>query len=77
MQLAQYVKNAVANLKGFGQRLTREEAGVTAIEYGLIAALIAVAIIASVKLVGENLVVVFEKVAEQLGFAVNPPPPAP
>ena len=38
------------------------EAGVTAIEYGLIAALIAVAIITAVTLVGTNLTALFSKV---------------
>lgn len=54
-------------IKKFG----REEDGVTAIEYGLIAALIAVLIIASVKLIGTELVVVFTKIATELGL-VNP-----
>lgn len=44
----------------------REEDGVTAIEYGLIAALIAVAIIASVTLIGTNLNITFTKVATNL-----------
>jgi pilus assembly protein Flp/PilA len=39
------------------------ETGVTAIEYGLIAALIAVAIITAVTLVGTNLTALFSKVA--------------
>lgn len=49
------------------QRFVRDEEGVTAIEYGLIAALIAVVIIASVKLVGQNLSGVFSYVAAELG----------
>lgn len=40
----------------------REEEGVTAIEYGLIAALIAVAVIATVLLVGQQLNATFEKI---------------
>lgn len=47
----------------------REEDGVTAIEYGLIAALIAVVIIAAVDLVGTNLDITFDKVAAELGTA--------
>ena len=43
-----------------------EEDGVTAIEYGLIAALIAVAIIATVALVGTNLNLTFDNVASHL-----------
>jgi len=41
----------------------QEEEGVTAIEYGLIAALIAVVIITAVTLVGKNLDLTFNKVA--------------
>jgi pilus assembly protein Flp/PilA len=44
----------------------QEEDGVTAIEYGLIAALIAVVIIAAVRLVGTNLKAVFNNVATNL-----------
>jgi pilus assembly protein Flp/PilA len=52
------------------RRFARDEEGVTAIEYGLIAALIAVVIIASVKLVGTNLVAVFTKVSTELAAAL-------
>ena len=41
--------------------------GVTAIEYGLIAALIAVAIIVAVTLVGTNLQLTFNTIAGHLG----------
>jgi len=44
-----------------------DEEGVTAIEYGLIAALIAVVIIASVTSVGTNLGLVFDKISTALG----------
>lgn len=47
-------------------RLWKEEEGVTAIEYGLIAALIAVVIITAVTSVGANLKTVFETVADAL-----------
>ncbi len=43
-----------------------EKEGVTAIEYGLIAALIAVAIIAAVTLVGTNLSTTFNNIAGHL-----------
>jgi pilus assembly protein Flp/PilA len=46
--------------------LIRDESGVTAIEYALIAALIAVAAIAAFSLVGTNLSNTFSKVAGQL-----------
>jgi pilus assembly protein Flp/PilA len=44
-------------------RTVTSELGVTAIEYGLIAALIAVAIITAVTLVGTNLTALFNTVA--------------
>ena len=44
----------------------REEDGVTAIEYGLLAALIAVVIAASVKLIGTELNIVFNFIANKL-----------
>ena len=47
-------------------RLVRNEEGATAIEYGLIAALIAVAAIAAFQLVGTNLSAVFNSIATQL-----------
>ena len=56
------MKNVFLRAKQF----VREEDGVTAIEYGLIAALIAIVIIASVKLVGTNLDAIFAKVAAAL-----------
>ena len=47
-------------------RLLRDDSGATAIEYGLIAALIAVAAIAAFQLVGTNLTSVFNGVASDL-----------
>ncbi len=47
----------------------KEEDGVTAIEYGLIAALIAVVIIVAVTAVGTNLRDIFNKVADNLDSA--------
>jgi pilus assembly protein Flp/PilA len=55
MKLVQFVKNFV-----------REEDAVTAIEYGLIASLIAVVIIGSVTLVGDKLDVMFEYISNQI-----------
>ncbi|MCD2512146.1 Flp family type IVb pilin [Comamonas endophytica] len=49
------------------QRFWNDEEGATAIEYGLIAGLIAVAIIASVGQIGERLKAFFEYIVEQLG----------
>jgi len=50
----------------FFRNLLRDETGATAIEYGLIAALIAVAIITAVSLVGTNLNSTFNSVANAL-----------
>ncbi len=47
-------------------RFVRDESGATAIEYGLIAALIAVAIITALSLVGTNLSTTFNSVATNL-----------
>ena len=52
------------------QKFAREEDGVTAIEYGLIAALIAVTIIVSVTSVGDNLVLVFTAISTALAGAL-------
>jgi len=59
MKLVQLIKN-----------FAREDDGVTAIEYGLIAALIAVTIIASVTIVGDELVKVFTAVSTALTGAL-------
>jgi len=50
-------------------RFVRDESGATAIEYGLIAALIAVAIIGALQLVGTNLSTTFNSVATNLAGA--------
>jgi pilus assembly protein Flp/PilA len=47
-------------------RFVRDESGATAIEYGLIAALIAVVIITAVTTVGTNLTTTFSTVATKL-----------
>ncbi len=51
------------------RRLLKDESGATAIEYGLIAALISVAIIAILGTLGTNLNTTFFTVSEQLGGA--------
>ncbi|MCD6680245.1 MAG: Flp family type IVb pilin [Burkholderiaceae bacterium] len=53
------------------KKFWQEEEGVTAIEYGLIAALIAVVIIASVDSVGEQLKLVFNKICTELKTATG------
>lgn len=47
-------------------RFVRDESGATAIEYGLIAALIAVVIITALTTIGSNLTKVFDSVGTSL-----------
>jgi pilus assembly protein Flp/PilA len=53
----------------FIKQFARDEEGVTAIEYGLIAALIAIVIIGAVTVVGDRLCATFNQVAVALGGA--------
>lgn len=53
----------------FFKNLLRDEAGATAIEYGLIAALIAIAAIAAMTSVGEQLSTTFQTVNTSLSDA--------
>jgi pilus assembly protein Flp/PilA len=59
-------KKEIIMLKKLLRRFRKEEKGVTAIEYGLIAVLIAVAIIIGVRFVGQNLNTTFSNVAGTL-----------
>jgi len=47
-------------------RFVKDESGATAIEYGLIAAILSVAIIGTLQLVGDELVAAYTKVQEAL-----------
>ncbi len=53
----------------FVSHLLRDESGATAIEYGLIAALISVVIIGAITLVGSNLSGTFNNIASALSSA--------
>jgi pilus assembly protein Flp/PilA len=53
----------------FVTRFLKDESGATAIEYGLIAALIAVVLVTALGLVGTNLTTVFGKVNTALAPA--------
>lgn len=61
------MKKLLSTIKGF----LKDEEGVTAIEYGLIAALIAVAIIAAVTALGGNLGTLFQTVADRITAAIG------
>jgi pilus assembly protein Flp/PilA len=56
-------------MRMFAATLLRDDSGATAIEYGLIAALISVVIISAVTLVGTQLSSVFNSIATALGTA--------
>jgi len=58
-------------MKTLVNRFFADESGATAIEYGLIACLIAVAIIVIVRTVGGSLVAVFNSVNNGLNMAAN------
>ncbi|MBV8036197.1 Flp family type IVb pilin [Roseateles sp.] len=58
------------HLHRFVQKFGRDEEAVTAIEYGLIAALIAVFIIGSVTIVGSKLAAVFTAISTALAGAL-------
>ena len=53
------------------KKFFKSDLGATAIEYGLIAALIAVVIIAALQLTGNSLKTVFNNVAGVMGSAAN------
>jgi len=55
------------------QRFIRDESGATAIEYGLIAGLVAVAIITALSLLGGSLDNLFSDVATQVDGATTGP----
>ena len=56
----------IKHMTKFVERFLKDESGATAIEYGLIAALIGVVIITGVTLLGKNLNSKFDTVAKAL-----------
>jgi pilus assembly protein Flp/PilA len=54
------------------KRFLKDEEGATMVEYGLLAALIAIVCIAAITAVGDNLNVVFQTIADALNNAVTP-----
>lgn len=61
-------------MKNLLKRFKNDESGATAIEYGLIAALIGVVIIGGATMVGNNLNTTFENIAGNLGGNVGNAP---
>ncbi len=53
-------------------RFTKDESGATAIEYGLIAALVSVAAITALGSMGNALITIFSRVASELNAAAGP-----
>ena len=58
-------------MKTFINKFAKDESGATAIEYGLIAALIAVVIIGALQLLGGNMETTFNNIAGNLGGTVG------
>lgn len=56
---------------GLIHKLIRDDSGATAIEYGLIAALISIAIIAGATIAGSQVAAAFNSVATALQGAIN------
>lgn len=53
-------------MQAFAKRFVNDESGVTAIEYGLIAALIAVAIITAARVVGTTISATFTNISTEM-----------
>ncbi len=64
-------------MRNFINRFAKDESGATAIEYGLIAALISVVIIGALISIGPKVAGMFTKVDTQLTEAGKPAPSAP
>jgi|JI7StandDraft_1071085.scaffolds.fasta_scaffold239973_2 pilus assembly protein Flp/PilA len=63
------MRNAISNLKTLALRFKKDESGATAIEYGLIAALISVALITAATSLGDSLDSTFTKLSTTLDDA--------
>lgn len=57
-------------MPSFLKALMQDESGATAIEYGLIAALVSVAAVVALETMGESLSTMFETVSDKLDTAV-------
>lgn len=58
--------HAWVKAQSIARRFSREETGATAVEYGLIVGLIAIVIIAGVTLLGNNLLGMFNGIADKV-----------
>lgn len=67
----------MTSVLGFAKTLWTDDEGATAIEYGLLAALISVAIIITVGFLGETLNETFSFVNTELGGTQGTPAPTP
>jgi pilus assembly protein Flp/PilA len=66
-RLAEDTDTQESNMKNFVAKFVADESGATAIEYGLIAALIAVAMISGATAIGTAIDTKFQNVAERIG----------
>lgn len=64
----------IAMVAGVRNRLTGEEKGATAVEYGLLVALIAAVIIGVVVVLGGQIETAFQTIVDELGGATAPAP---
>jgi pilus assembly protein Flp/PilA len=62
--------NGTSAMKNFLTRFLEDESGVTAIEYGLIAALISVVCIAAMTFAGQQLLAVYNRIGNSLAAAL-------
>ena len=62
------------NMKSLINRFVKDESGATAIEYGLIAGLLSVVIIAAVSLAGTSLTSVFTSISTKLNDSIKTAP---
>ena len=58
-------------MTNFMKRFLKDESGATAIEYGLIAALIAVVLVGALKAVGDSLDGAFNKISSEVSNATK------
>ncbi len=70
VQVSSPLKKEDIHMTKFVSRFVKDESGATAIEYGLIAALIAVVIIAAVTALGTTISEKFTEVVEGMGGSV-------